>query len=146
MAGEGFTYLVQRGNLFHGTAEYSLCHSVSKDFVMGAGIARQFRDLFGRVIELKSMGRNIGEVAALEDNGRFLYYLVTKNKYHGKPSYGTIRASLVDMRKHAILHGVTTIAMCKIGSGLDQMDWKIIERIILDVFRNSRMTIIVRCL
>lgn len=44
------------GDLF--TATCSLAHCVGADFRMGAGIAVKFRDLFGKIDELKNQKVN----------------------------------------------------------------------------------------
>ena len=42
-----------RGDLFSSPASHSLAHCVSRDFKLGKGVARLFRDKFGRVEELE---------------------------------------------------------------------------------------------
>lgn len=47
-----------------------------------------FKSKFGQVASLKSQGADIGEVAWLKHNDRFVYYLITKERYWDKPTYG----------------------------------------------------------
>ena len=54
---------------------------------------------------------------------RYIYNLVTKEKYLDKPDLSTLATTLQNMQAHATMHGVLTIAIPKIGCGLDQMNW-----------------------
>lgn len=66
----------QRGDLFSCASSVALAHCVSVDLAMGKGIAVAFKTKFGGVADLKSQKKQIGEVAVLKHNGRFVYYLV----------------------------------------------------------------------
>ena len=68
-----------KGDLFQSNT--SLAHCVSKGFSMSAGIALKFSKLFGGREELKKQDVDIGGVAFLYCNGRYIYYLVTKEHY-----------------------------------------------------------------
>ncbi len=74
------------------------------------------REKFGRVREIEACGTDVGGVAILRQmNGRFIYNLVTKERYSDKPTYETLEQSLQEMREHARKNGVAEIAMPKIG-------------------------------
>lgn len=110
---------------------------------MGKGIAETFKELFGGVDELMAQRKNVGDVAVLDDNGRYIYYLVTKFKYHNKPTYSSLRSSLEAMRKHCLENKVTNISMPMIGCGLDKLKWDIVYNILGDVFKDTGLTITV---
>ncbi len=58
----------------------------------------------------------MGNVAVLKQTGdRYIYNLVTKERYSDKPTYEALERSLESMREHAKKHGVKEIAMPKIG-------------------------------
>merc|ERR1712060_976232 len=84
----------EHGDLFEVGLEWSLCHCVSKDLDMSAGIAVGFKKNFGGVPELKSQGLDVGGSGFLKKKGRYIYYLVTKNKHGGKPTMETLGSSL----------------------------------------------------
>ena len=138
---EIITYQEFQGDLFSATNDFALCHCVSRDFNMGKGIATIFKNRYGRVEELKAQNANIGGCAFLNDNGKFLFYLVTKEKYFQKPTYESLAQSLVCMKNHCLRHGVTKIAMPKIGCGLDKLVWNRVREMILDTFSNSGIAI-----
>ena len=69
---------------------------------------------------------------------RYIYNLVTKEKYSDKPDLQNL-ATLQTMQSHATMHGVSTIAIPKIGCGLDQMNWQDVVKLLRDIFANSEI-------
>jgi len=63
---------IENGDLF--TSQDSMCHCVSVDLSMSAGIATIFKERYKRVAELKDQMVEIGGVATLfiPEEGRFL--------------------------------------------------------------------------
>ena len=47
------------------------------------------------------------------------------------------------MKSHARLHGISTIAIPKIGCGLDQMNWQKVAKLLRDIFAYSNIRIVV---
>jgi hypothetical protein len=45
---------------------------------LGKGVAKIFREKFGRIRELEDSGAEVGGIAVLREAGRFIYNLVTK--------------------------------------------------------------------
>jgi len=74
----GATIREVNGDLFSSTD--SLAHCVSADLAMGRGIAVAFKLKFGGVQELRAQEKRAGEVATLQRDGRWIYYLVTKQR------------------------------------------------------------------
>ena len=128
-----------RGDLF--SSNCSLAHCVSRDLKMGAGSATKFRDRFDCVEELKQQDKQIGEVAWLKHEDKFIFYLITKERYYGKPTYKSLTASLHYLRDLAISLEVKCIAMPRIGCGLDKLKWLKVRSIICDVFCGSGIRI-----
>lgn len=94
--------LEKKCDLFTILDEYSLAHCVAADFRMSAGIAVKFSDKFGRKKELLDQHVKPGGVAVLKDKSRFIYYLVTKEISHGKPTYQNLYPSLQSMKTHMV--------------------------------------------
>ena len=124
----------QIGDLFSAEKSISLAHCVSRDFHMGKGIALEFKKRFQRVCELHEQEKKIGDVAVLSDGSRFLYYLITKERFYQKPSYDTLRRSLQKMKEHMIENKVTELAIPKIACGLDRLCWKKVQEMIMEEF------------
>lgn len=63
-----------------------------------------FRSRFGRVQELKDQKADVGDVAIIKHETRYIYYLVTKSAVYGKPKYDDLKSSLQAMKKHMVRH------------------------------------------
>ena len=129
------------GDLF--SSNTNLAHCVSSDFVMGAGIAKSFKEKYGSVQKLKMQNKDVGECAFLEHDNKKIYYLVTKRNFYDKPTYNSMKQSLVSMKKLIKEHQVQEIAIPLIGCGLDRLNWNKVKQIILDVFCNTNLKIFV---
>ena len=109
------------GNVFD--AKDSIAHCVSADFKMSAGIARHFKRKFPTNYPT-DLDHSYSPLWPqwLPETRRYLYHLVTKQKYSNKPTYSTLRASLERIRTHAENNSIPRISMLCIGTGLDQLD------------------------
>ena len=117
--------------------ETSIGHCVSQDLHMNEGVAKQIKEKFGRIEELKEQKVEVGGVAILKIGpGRYIYNLVTKEKYSGKPTYQSIRESLKEMSMHCIDNSFDVISMPRIASGRDKMEWKEIHEMLNELFKS----------
>uniref|UniRef100_A0A8C8JEI6 Macro domain-containing protein n=1 Tax=Oncorhynchus tshawytscha TaxID=74940 RepID=A0A8C8JEI6_ONCTS len=136
-----------KGDLFSCREDEVLAHCISEDCRMGAGIAVKFKKQFSGVDELKKQIYIIkkvpGQCAVLKRNKRFVYYLITKEKYSHKPTYDNLRQSLEDMKSHCLQNGVTGISMPRIGCGLDRLSWDKVEEMLKQVFQPTDISITV---
>ncbi|XP_039486101.1 ADP-ribose glycohydrolase OARD1 [Drosophila santomea] len=139
----GLTYREINGDLFNCQSGYSMCHCVAADLRMGRGIAVKFRNKFGQLLNLQRQNVQPGGVAILQDQQRYIYYLVTKKSSWGKPTYELLQSSLIAMRKHMISHQVPKLAMPRIGCGLDGLKWPKVKEIICQVFQGDAVELVV---
>lgn len=100
-----------------------------------------FRDRFGRVPELRSQGKGVGDVAVLPDGQRYIYYLVTKQRYFHKPTLRDLEQSLGALKCHCDAHGVTKLAMPLIGCGLDRLQWADVEPLLARILTGMDVTL-----
>ena len=139
---------VERGNLKYKEIEGDLfwskgclAHCVSADFHMGVGVAKQVKTRYP-ITYSKDVDHKRQPVFAqlIEGERRYVYHLVTKQRYFEKPTYESIKTSQQQMRTHAEWwSGVQRISLPRIGCGLDQLSWSLIE----DVFKGSHVAITV---
>lgn len=54
-----------------------------------------------------------------------------------------LRSSLQSLKSHALENNVTSVAMPKIGCGLDGLIWEKVRDIITDVFKDTDIKIII---
>ena len=98
-----FKLVETKANLFHIPDTYSLAHAVSADFEVAKGsLAWQFNIIFGQVDDLSKSHISAGNVAALEHNNRFIYFLVTKSILVGRSTYEHVEAALICLREHMV--------------------------------------------
>lgn len=141
------TMVVENRDLFTVPQGYYLAHCISGDYTLGAGIAKQFVDVYNMRFKLHKNypipdGEKFANVerALLIDN---VFNLVTKARVYHKPTYDSLVETLVDMRNQCEELDITKLAMPKIGCGLDGMEWWIVEEIIEDVFEGSDIDILI---
>lgn len=141
----GFELKEVNGDLFSSPATASLAHCVGADLTMGAGIAVMFKKKFGKMDELKKQNIEKGGVAVLKDEGRFIYYLVTKDKsgFYSKPTYQALEMSLEAMRGHMNENDVKELCIPQIGCGIDGMEWPKVEEVLRRVFEKCDIQITV---
>lgn len=108
---------------------------ISADFACGKGIAIEFNKRFSTKQELLKYYRPDvwnGKGYCLVTS--HVLNLVTKAKYYMKPSEKTMRTALKELRNIVITYGIKSIAMPKIGCGLDRMDWEVVRSFIQELF------------
>lgn len=150
------TFNEVKGDLFTAPPEYALCHCISSDIEMGAGIARIFRDI-GVRDELKAFdsindgldwwgrGFSISTICGkeFEKHPKGVFNLVTKEHYYDKPTLLTVREALLDAKWQMEFLKVNKLAMPRIGCGLDKLEWAFVKEIIKDVFKDTDVDILV---
>lgn len=109
---------------------------------MGKGIAAEFKKRFGGLKELQDQNKDIGDVATLERE-RYVFYMITKERYFHKPTYANFETSLTKLRDLALQAGVKSLSMPKIGCGLDKLDWNRVSDMLRRLFKNSGIKITV---
>lgn len=137
------TITIENRDLFTMPQGYYLAHCISADFALGAGIAKTFDNVYNMKFKLY---RNYpdyeygGGDALPVDN---VFNLVTKHKCWHKPTYNSLRESLEMMREQMDFLGVTKLAMPKIASGLDRLEWNRVYDIICEVFEDTDVEIVI---
>jgi len=129
----------EKRNLFEVDDKYYLAHCISEDCAMGAGIAVDFQKKFN--LRNKLLQCDV-EYPMCVQIGR-IYNLITKAKYWHKPTYNSLRETVLLMRKLALDKDVKFIAMPKIGCGLDRLQWDKTKEIIQEVFKDTNIEILV---
>jgi len=130
-----------KGDLFQCNQNISLAHCVSQDLKMGMGIAVEFKKQFKGTGELTDQNKEVGECAYLKRDSRYIFYLITKKVYNHKPNYVVLEKCLKELLELCKRFNIQELAMPRIGSGLDNLDWSIVSRIIDDVFEESGIQI-----
>jgi len=137
------TITTEKRDLFTMPQGYYLAHCISADFALGAGIAKTFDSVYNMRFKLFRNYPNYeynGGDALLIDN---VFNLVTKQKYWHKPTYESVRNALEMMREYMDFVGANKLAMPKIASGLDRLEWSKVYDIICEVFEDTDIEIVI---
>ncbi|KAE9545725.1 hypothetical protein AGLY_001268 [Aphis glycines] len=121
--------------------KFSIGHCAAKDMRMSAGIAIHFKNIYKRVGELMDQRKDVGSVAVLEENQRFIFYLMTKELSNHKPTYDNITAAIKTLHALVVEHGIKKLALPRIGCGLDNLNWTRVRGIIENEFQDGECTI-----
>lgn len=145
------TFVEEKGDLFAEEilAEYALCHCISSDFALGAGIAKAFAKMGVKkqlCEKYPKQWQSRGYCLMTETNGVVVGNLVTKERYFHKPTLETLRQALENFKTQALELGTQKLAMPKIGCGLDKLDWDDVREVIKEVFNDTELKILVRYL
>ncbi|KAJ8949727.1 hypothetical protein NQ318_005048 [Aromia moschata] len=136
-------------DLFQAPADFCLAHCVAADLRMSRGIALTFKKAFGQLEELRRQRPEVGQVlqitAAEQEKERSVFYLVTKQLSHHKPTYQTVWDTLVELRDVLLSQSISSLAIPKIASGLDGLDWRVIRSMLEVLFRFTGIEILVCC-
>ncbi|KAJ8945577.1 hypothetical protein NQ318_010434 [Aromia moschata] len=136
-------------DLFQTPADFCLAHCVAADLRMSRGIALTFKKAFGQLEELRKQRPEVGRVlqitAAEQEKERSVFYLVTKQLSHHKPTYQTVWDTLVELRDVLLSQSISSLAIPKIASGLDGLDWRVIRSMLEVLFRFTGIEILVCC-
>jgi O-acetyl-ADP-ribose deacetylase (regulator of RNase III) len=153
-----------QGDLFTADKKAILVHCISQDCKMGAGIAKKFAEIGVKEQLLRYHVKdrpleNKGYVFLTNSNKYpwMVANLITKEKYYDKPTYDTLHQALHHLKVWylnekrvydlATSDGTpfealpTTIAMPRIGCGLDKLEWVMVRQIIQDIFEDTDLTI-----
>ena len=134
-------------NLFEVPQGYYLAHCISGDYALGAGIAKTFDEVYDMRFKLHKFYpipdgeryANVGE-ALLVDN---VFNLVTKQLCWHKPTYESVYDTLEYMRDLCENLHITKLAMPKIASGLDRLQWDQVKELIEEVFADTDIDILI---
>jgi O-acetyl-ADP-ribose deacetylase (regulator of RNase III) len=130
------------GNLFDDAPEgAALGHCVGADFLMGKGIAVEFRERFGHLDYLRSQHAQPGQVMTVplyKSNGeieRYIFHIVTKPKSANcLPRPHEFVPAVRELATLCASLGVKTLALPRIGAGLDRQPWQWVRKIIEEEF------------
>ena len=129
-------------NIFNAPDDWYFAHCISRDATMGAGIAKEFVKRFPKLKILQKSPSYNSSVGTCMKVGR-VFNLITKEKYWQKPTYNSLKHSLVALKIDLRLHKVDKLTMPRIGCGLDRLEWGKVKPIIEEVFEDMDIKIVV---
>ena len=125
---------------------YYFVQCISSDFKMGKGIALEFNRVFNCKNELIKEFKNF----KWENTGRcikaknsIVFHLITKNRYWDKPTYRTLKESLMELKTLCLEQNIKKLVMPKIGCGLDKLQWNTVKENIIKIFNDTDIEILI---
>ena len=125
-------------------------NSIGQCISADARMSNSFADFLShRISELRSTCRKakffMDQVYPFCDSTRkrYIYNLVTEERFCDKPNLSTLSETLEAMKTPASTNGVTTFAIPKDGCGLDQMNWQEVVKLLRDIFAYADEQIVV---
>jgi O-acetyl-ADP-ribose deacetylase (regulator of RNase III) len=143
---------IRHGNLFNDAPPgAAMAHCVGADFVMGAGLAVEFRERYGHERELRAGNHQPGTVATVplfkpdsDEVDKYIFHLVTKpTSRYCLPRWWELIYAVRDLARLCKELGVKTVAMPQIGAGLDRQRWWKVRRVIDIEFAGSDTEVLV---
>jgi O-acetyl-ADP-ribose deacetylase (regulator of RNase III) len=127
----------RRGSLFDTDAP-ALGHGVNCAGVMGAGIAKTFKEkypnnYFNYRAACQTGRLNPGEVFVGSEQGMFIYNMASQNRPGRDASYIWLVSSAYTAAEDAVKMGLDRIAIPMIGCGIGGLQWPKVSRILLGI-------------
>ena len=129
------------GDLFAAPLSMALGHCVSADAAMGGSVAEQFRQRFQGFRNIEKDQSKIGSCIVLKEQGRFIYKLVTKDKFCHHTTLTNLRKCFQETKIHMVQNHVMQLALSR--QEHDSLLWADVCLILEDVFRYTWIKIIV---
>lgn len=135
-----------QGNLLEADAE-ALVNTVNCVGIMGKGVALQFKQAFPDNFKQYEKACRAGKVVLgkvfivqvidlFKPNPKYIINFPTKNHWKAKSKLEDIKQGLVSLTEEIKRLGIQSIAMPPLGCGLGGLDWKDVEPLIIDAFKN----------
>lgn len=142
------------GNLFDlPKDEYLFAHCIAADLKWCGGIAPiLIKKEFNAEYQCRYEDDN-GEVTGHLEVGSILpvtcekgmfVNLITKENTYDKPTYQDLSQSLEELKFYMLDNGLNKLAMPRIGSGIDGLDWPTVEMIIQANFEDTDIEIAIK--
>lgn len=120
-------------------------HCISRDYALGAGIAVEFDkryDMRNRLLKLAEEKTETLDEKCIEVEN--VFNLITKEKYWQKPSYKSLKESLLEMKEKLSKNkNIKKLVIPKIGCGLDRLSWDKVEPMVQEIFKDLDIEIVV---
>jgi hypothetical protein len=123
-------------------------HFVSADMKRSKGIALRLAEVFGPVAPSQNQNE-IGAIQQQQKDGKNLLNLVTKRRYFHKPAanperfLANIVTALVSLREYCKDTVIRRIALPRVGSNLDRVNWHWTQRKLLEIFADVDIELVV---
>ena len=92
---------------------------------------------------MRRQKKSVGNIAALNYGKNKIYYLISNRKFWEKPTYDSLRRSLLSLRDDMIGSRMCKIGIPRLGCGLDGLEWPRVRDMIESVFSETSIEVVV---
>lgn len=139
--------LIKDGNIFNSQMQALVC-PVNCLGIMGAGLAKQFRDEKGFEVQNSLYKENCnkgllapGSVLVAPTNSKSIIYLATKMDWRDPSKIEWIENGLYNLYRTLHHYKIGSVAIPALGAGLGGLPWPPIEMMILELFKNETIQV-----
>ena len=131
----------REGDFFESPDSLVLC--VSADMRVATAPMKSFVKKFSHLPPLAESVNRVGGFLVYQDveKGRYVYILITKHCKGEVAKYDVLKESLLRVKEHASSHGISKLAMPRIGCVDDELEWVNVAICLEVVFQDSYFTI-----
>lgn len=137
-----------KGNIFETQMDAMVC-PVNAFGVMGAGLAKMFRDVYNNDVYISACQR--GEVApgtvlvrqpfhAYKDTTKALIYAATKLDYRDDSKMEWIELCLLNISRAMKYYNINSIAIPALGCGFGKLPWATVQLLMKSYFESDGQT------
>lgn len=126
-------------DVYNSVSNISMCHCISNDKALGAGIAVEFEKRFKLRDRLKKLDTNVGDVILMDG----VFNLITKEKYYHKPTPEAFCKTINSMVNICELEEIKVIVMPCIGCGLDKISLSFMYDTLFNAIQNRNVSIFI---
>ena len=131
----------REGDVFESPDSLVLC--VSADMGVATAPMKSFIKKYSHLPPLAESVNRFGGFLVYQDveKGRYVYILITKHCKGEVAKYDVLKESLLRVKEHASSHGISKLAMPRIGCVDDELEWVNVAICLEVVFQDSYFTI-----
>lgn len=121
---------------------YYLVHNISADYSFKGKVASQIKEAFGFDTDLlkeKSHPVLVGDMYLFAN----VFNLITKENRHCSVDLGDLESALFEVADTCEEYGIKKLAMPKLGTGGDRLDWDDVLPIIKEAFKDLDIEILI---
>jgi O-acetyl-ADP-ribose deacetylase (regulator of RNase III) len=124
----------RRGDLFSTDAQ-AIGHGVNCEGVMGAGIAKVFKEKFPNNYEAYRKYCSMkflspGTAFMKKENGLLIFNMATQYRPGPDATYSRVLRAGADAAELAVANGIDRIAIPLIGCGIGGLEWSMVEELL----------------
>ena len=131
------------GDLLNLDSNYAIALCIAGDCAMSDGLAKKIKETFGSITDDNKNIHEIGHIIKQESNDKTILHVITKQESAKKPTWKHFKKSMYNLAKKCEELQIKQLALPKLGTGLDGLEWAKIMKVLKHAFQSSQTTVTV---